>query len=152
MKERPCGGASRGRHHTVQRRQGSYRHSYLRLRPEESRHRYRTMMISRCGLSALRSSGRRWHDISLAQSLLLRGVWSSAGASPRDLADLEDKVLGALKSGAVDPVLNKDVVSLGSEVSPFLIRLSMTSLSGCRFVCRRCSIRRLEMFKIKYRE
>lgn len=90
--------------------QGSYRYSYLRLRPEESRHR--TMMISRCGLSALRSSGRRWH-ISLAQPLLLRGVWSSAGASPRDLADLEDKVLGALKSGAVDPVLKKDVVSLG---------------------------------------
>ena len=92
-------------------RQGIHRCSYLRLRPEESQHR--TMMISRCGLSALRSSGRRWHDISLAQPLLLRGVWSSAGASPRDLADLEDKVLGALKSSAVDPVLNKDVVSLG---------------------------------------
>ena len=49
----------------------------------------------------------------LRRAVLLRSVWSSAGASPRDLADLEDKVLAALRSNAVDPVLNKDVVSLG---------------------------------------
>ena len=52
-------------------------------------------------------------DSSMPVHVLLRSVWSSAGASPRDLADLEDKVLAALKSNAVDPVLNKDVVSLG---------------------------------------
>jgi len=96
-------------------------------------------MISRCGLPALHSGGCRWHNIcirrfsatsstgvvaqvtvggslrSAGSSLppLLRGVWSSAGASPRDLADLEVKVLAALKSSAIDPVLKKDVVSLG---------------------------------------
>mmetsp|Transcript_17096 Transcript_17096/g.49079 ORF Transcript_17096/g.49079 Transcript_17096/m.49079 type:complete len:628 (-) Transcript_17096:55-1938(-) len=83
-------------------------------------------MISRCGLSALRISHLSATSLRSAvahgdsfrparSSLLLRprSVWSSAGASPRDLADLEDKVLGALKANAIDPVLNKDVVSLG---------------------------------------
>jgi len=38
-------------------------------------------------------------------------IW--AAASPRDLASLEENILSTLKSNAIDPVLEKNVVSLG---------------------------------------
>lgn len=38
-------------------------------------------------------------------------IWSAA--SPRDLASLEEQILSTLKSSTIDPVLEKNVVSLG---------------------------------------